>query len=397
MGSDILRLLAKGPHRVTVLNRSEEKAREREKKFLKGLEGSFKRGVISEDIFLERKEYVKFTHRWEDIASSDIVIETVVENYEEKAAVFHQLESVVKRDTVLVTNTSDISIEELAGGLKYQERFCGLHFFYPALLIDLIEIIKWGGTPLELVDFLKDFCLRFDKKAIVVMDGPGSVMNIILAYYYLEALYLLEEGLAFPSKIDELARQFYYLGPCESMDAIGIDFFIAAIGRVLAPGGFLPMHGESSSCFELPAMLAGAMEGFFVPYLFGKLLSQGRFGKHVSKGIYLYQKGKPVDDVPDLYINPLRAVPCENIGDEHIAKRLLYSIFNGSIGSLKRERGSLEELDLGVREVLQMQKGPFSMMRAIGEDKLKEDFDLLARTAGKRFGQKTFEFLNKMP
>ncbi len=395
MGSAIFKWLAAKPFEITVLNRSEDKAMDRKNKFFKGLEGSLRRGTISQSTFLEKKESLKFTHRLEDLSSTGLIIETAFEDYEEKMNIFRQLESVVNRNTILVTNSSNISIEKLAKGLKYQDRFCGLHFFHPVLLIDLVEIIKWSGTPVDLVEALKDFCLRLDKKAIVVTDGPGSVMNSILAHYYMEALSILEEGLALPSKIDELAKQFYYLGPCESMDVIGIDFLITVLGRYPISESPLPMDGRDSPLLEPNGVLENEREGFFIPYLFDKLVSQGRLGKHVSKGLYLYQKGIPVDDLSDFYINPLRVAPHINIpeGDEHIRNRLLYSIFNGSIRSFKRRKASLEDLDEGVKRVLLMQEGPFSMMRAIGENKLRENFEFLARTVGKRFEQTTLQFL----
>jgi 3-hydroxybutyryl-CoA dehydrogenase len=397
MGSSIFRLLAGKPHNITVLMRSEEKAKDREKKFFRGLERSLKRGAITEDEYVRKKESLKFTHRVEDLASADLVTETAVEDYQQKLNIFRKLESVINRKAVLVTNTSSISIEELAQELRYKERFCGLHFFYPVLLIDLVEIIRCADTPMELVSFLKDFCESIDKKPIVVHDAPGSVVNATLAYYYGEALYILEEGLALPSKVDELAKWIFYIGPCESMDVIGIDFFIEALERAATLGSFSPIRWTGSSQMELSKTATGGREGFFVPYLFGKLISENRLGKKVSKGIYLYQREKAVDDEPEFYVNPNRSCSYENIDkdQELIAKRLLYSIFNGSLYSLKKGMSSIEELDFGVKEVLQMKEGPFTMMRAIGMEKLKEEFDFLTRTAGKRFRQTTFEFLNE--
>ncbi len=130
--------------------------------------------------------------------------------------------------------------------------------------------------------------------------------------------------------------------------------------------------------------------------MFKELIAENRLGKEVSKGIYLYQRDQAVDDEPGFYINPARSNPSENISDkeELIAKRLLYSIFNGSLYSLKRGMSSQEELDLGVKEVLHMKEGPFTMMRAMGEHKLREEFHFLTENAGKRFRQTTFDFLS---
>lgn len=399
MGSAIFKLLSGGLDCVTVLDISEEEAKKHEKIFFKRLERSFKRKTITKEAFLKKKGLIKFTHRIEDLASADFIIEAIFENYEEKAAIFRKLESVISPKAVIATNTSSISIEKLAKDLKHKDRFCGLHFFHPVLFIELVEIIRLADTPDELIDFLKDFCLGIGRHAIVVLDAPGSVINAILAYYYVEALYIIEEGLALPSKVDELAKRFFYVGPCESMDVIGIDFFIGALERAATPGSLSPVRWADSSSKEISVEDTGGREGFFVPDLFGRLIEEKRFGKKVSKGIYIYQKDKPVDDLPEFYINPDRyrlydKKPYDKKIDveEFISMRLFYSVLNGSLYSLKKKMSSAEEINLGVKEILQLKQGPFEMMRAVGRDKLKENFDFLARSAGKRFMQSDFDF-----
>jgi 3-hydroxyacyl-CoA dehydrogenase len=397
MGSAIFKLLTNTPHHIFVLNRSEEKAKEREEKFFKGLERSLKRGAISEEMFAKQKGSVKFIHRWEDLATADIVIETATEIYEEKVDIFHRVESVIDKNAVLVTNSSSNPIKALSEELRYQERFCGLHFFHPVLIINLVEIIKWKEDQTELVGFLKDFCNQIGKKSIVVMDQPSSVINSILSYSYVEALYVLEEGLALPSTIDDISKRFFYIGPCESMDTIGFDFFIDALKRVAVPGSILPLYWEGASQAELSETDTGGRGGFHVPKLFWRLLSENRLGRKVSKGLYVYQGDKPVDDAPEFYIDPERYASFGSLSErnELIAKRILYSVFNGSIYSLQREITSLEDLDVGMREVLHMREGPFTMMRRMGQKKVKEDFDFLAQIAGKRFRQTSLEFLNQ--
>lgn len=394
MGSAIFKLLASKHYNIIVLIRSKEKLIDSEKKLFKTLQRSLKRGAITEDDFLRKKESLRFTNRLEDLASMDMVIEIITESCEEKANIFRKLESIVDRNTVLVTNTSSISIESLAGNLKYKERFCGLHFFYPVLLIDLVEIIKWHETKVELIEFLKHFCKQVGKKPIVVLDAPGSVINAILAYYYVESLYILEEGLALPSEIDELAKKFFYIGPCESIDVVGIDFFIGALEKGAASGSLCPIQWTETSQTEISKEDLGGREGFFLPYLFRKLVSENRLGKKVSRGIYLYQGNTPSDDKPEFYINPARSFQSQNISnrDELVAKRLLYSIFNGSIYSLQMGMSSLQELDQGVKEVLHIKEGPFTMMKAMGKQKLKEEFDFLSKNTGKWFEQTSFDF-----
>lgn len=398
MGSAIFKLLANKPHNITVFNRSEEKAKDREEKFFKGLERSLKRGAISEEVFSKQKDSVKFIHRWEDLATANIVIETATESYEEKVDILHKVESVVDKNAVLVTNTSSNSIKALSEELRYKERFCGFHFFYPVLIINLVEIIKWKDDQTELVSFLKDFCNQIGKKSIVVMDQPASVINSILSCSSVEALYILEEGLALPSAIDEISRRFFYIGPCESMDVIGIDFFLGALKRAATPGSAVPINWENPSSAELSETDTGGREGYHVPKLFWRLISENRLGKKVSKGLYLYQGERPVDDLPEFYIDPDQRFPFIETKErnELIAKRILYSMFGGSVYCLQKGWVSLEDLDVGMKEVLHMKEGPFTMMRMIGQKKVKEDFDFLTQNVGGRFRQTNFDFLSQL-
>jgi len=393
MGSAIFKLVGSTPYDVTVLAINREEAEINEKRSLKGLIRSLKRGRLTEEQFRKKRESFRFTHRVEDLANCDFVIEAIFEDYNEKAAVFRKLESVVDEKAVLVTNTSSISIEKLSKELKHRGRFCGLHFFHPVLLLGLVEIIRGSNTSHDLVCFLKDFCKGIGKRGIVVDDAPGSVINAILAYLYVEALYILEEGDVLPSRVDELARRFFYVGPCEAMDVIGMDFFIGALERAATPGSLSPLRWTDEFQAEIPSEDTGGREGFYIPSLFRKLIAENRLGKKVSKGIYLYERDKPLDDVPQFYANPACNTPQVNMEpDELIAKRLLYSILNGAIYSAHRGMSSMEDLDFGVREALLMKEGPFSMMKAMGQDKVRQDFAFLSQNVGKRFRQTDLNF-----
>lgn len=393
MGAAIFRLLSGKPFNVTVLFRTEEKARSNEKKFFRSLERSLKRGSLTRAEFSNKKQAFKFTHRWDDLTLTDLVIETANENYGEKVAIFRRLESVVDKNTALVTNTSSISIEKLANELKYNKRFCGLHFFFPVLLMNLVEIIKWKNTSDDIVDFLRNFCKSINKKSITVVDGPASVINTILCYYYTEALYMLEEGIASPARIDQIAKKIFYIGPCESLDVIGIDFFINGIMTEFFNKNYECLLTEDFQT-ELSSGDSGGREGFHLPYLFRKLLSENRLGKKVSRGIYLYDREKPLDDKPEFYLNPNLPPGEVTISDSEglIEKRLLYSIFSGCLYSYRQKMATLEDLDFGIKEVLHTKEGPFTMMKRSGYQKLKEEFEFLTENVGTRFNQANFDF-----
>ena len=387
MGLAIFRLLAAKHYKITVLAIDEAEARASEKKCIKWLNRSLRRKKISDDDVKKKKESLRFTHHIEDLSSSAMVIEAIFEDYDEKANLFRRLESVVDRKTVLVTNTSSLSIEQLAGQLKHRDRFCGLHFFYPVVIIKLIEIIRSTDTSDHLVGFLLEFCKDIDMRAIVVNDAPGSMVNFVLAHYYVEALYILEEGRALPSEIDAVAKKYFYIGPCESLDVIGIDFFVAALTNIM--GEFLGTGSDGNPT------ISGIREGYYLPYLFDRLVAEKRVGKKAAMGIYLYQRDKALDDVPEFYINPERKGAIGNTPstDDILERRLLYSVYNGSLYCLKQKMSTLREVDTGIKEVLLMEEGPCTMMRRIGKDALVENFGLLAQHVGRRFTNNQFDFL----
>ncbi len=395
MGAPIFRLIASRSYEVTVVLRDREKAKKQEKKYFRGLERSLRRGAVTEDEYLRQKKCIRFTDRLEDLARADLVIEAVIENYQEKVDIFGRLESIVRRDAALVSNTSFLSIAELARTLKHRERFCGLHFFYPVLLIGLVEIIRADDTPDDLVRVLKEFCGRIGKQSIVVSDTPGSVINFILGFLYIEALYILGEGLALPSKIDDLAKRVFYVGPCESIDVIGIDLMYRLFESIFTPESLAFSYSSSASRTDLLEKFREDLGSIYVPLIFKKLRAENRLGKRVSKGIYLYEKDGAIESPPEYYSNSerFRAVNDPAETDELIAMRLLYSIFNGSLYFLKKKNSSMEELNLGVKEILHMKEGPFSMMRTIGKKKVQENFDFLTLSQGERFRQKNLDLL----
>ena len=393
MGSGIFKLLAGKDFDITVYVRKEERRRKYEDKYLKGLERACKRGRITREQLEEKKSRIQFTSDYKDLEDSDLVIETAVEDFDQKSLIFAKLEEVTGRDSVLVTNTSSISIGKLARSFRYPDRFCGFHFFYPIPLINLVEIVKASNTSPETIDFLKDLSARIGKLSITVRDAPGSVINAILAYYYAEALYLLEEGWLPPSRIDELAKRYFYVGPCESIDVIGVDFFVHALQIGSTPEGLCPIVLDRE-VGEISPEAVGGREGFHVPRLLPKLIAENRLGRKVSRGIFLYDREKPVDDILEFYRDPDRANPGQAQQDEELAAmRLLYAVFNGTLFSLYKQMATPEDLDTGVREILQMEVGPLSMIKMWGVEEVRKNFEFLESRVGKRFSQKGLELL----
>jgi len=170
--------------------------------------------------------HLSIAHKLEDI-KADLVIEAVVEKLDVKQQLFRVLENSSK-GSILASNTSSLSITEIAAGLKNPERFVGLHFFNPAALMNLVEVVRGTSTDESVMSIMMGFSKSLNKTAVLVKDSPGFIVNRVARHYYVEALKLLEEGVASHEQIDRLLRNAgFKMGPFELMDLIGMDINFA--------------------------------------------------------------------------------------------------------------------------------------------------------------------------
>jgi 3-hydroxyacyl-CoA dehydrogenase/enoyl-CoA hydratase/3-hydroxybutyryl-CoA epimerase len=209
----------------------------------------------------------------------DLVIEAIIEDMGIKKKVFSELEKEVAEDAIVTSNTSSLSVEEMATALEKPERFAGLHFFNPVNKMPLVEIIRHSKVSDETIDSLYKWALDSKKTPIIVNDGPGFLVNRILMPFINEAGYLLEEGVPVED-IDRAVLNFGMpMGPCRLMDEVGIDVLVK-VGKIMNDG-----LGERAKPSELSA----------------KIAELGFYGKKSSKGIYLYDgKGKQGDVNPEV-------------------------------------------------------------------------------------------------
>ncbi len=158
------------------------------------------------------------------LAGCDIVIEAIVENLEIKHALFESLERVCKTDAILATNTSSISVTALAACLQKPERFAGLHFFNPAHIMKLVEVVRGTLTSEATVNACVDFAKDLGKTPIVAKDVPGFVVNRVARNFYNEAQRIVMENAASIPQVDTLMKALgFKMGPFELMDLIGVD------------------------------------------------------------------------------------------------------------------------------------------------------------------------------
>jgi 3-hydroxyacyl-CoA dehydrogenase/enoyl-CoA hydratase/3-hydroxybutyryl-CoA epimerase len=201
---------------------------------------------------------------------ADFALEAVVEDLDVKRRVFAELEVRMRADAVLATNTSSLSVSELANGLQVPERFCGVHFFNPVHRMPLVEIVRGARTGDATIVTAVALARRLGKTPVVVRDAPGFVVNRILMPYLREAMHLLEEGYIV-HEIDASMRRFGMpMGPFEVLDEVGIDVAHKAAGVLV-------------KAFPDRMTTAPALE---------KLLAAGRLGKKSGRGFYRHRGRK---------------------------------------------------------------------------------------------------------
>jgi 3-hydroxybutyryl-CoA dehydrogenase len=155
---------------------------------------------------------------------ADLVIEAVIENLEIKQKIFHEIEKINERHCILATNTSSIPVTRIASVLKHPQRLAGLHFFNPAPVMKLVEIVRGAATDASTIALLENVCQRLGKQVVLVQDSPGFIVNRVARHYYLESLKIAEEQVADFGTIDALMKSTgFKMGPFELMDLIGID------------------------------------------------------------------------------------------------------------------------------------------------------------------------------
>ncbi len=221
---------------------------------------------------------------------AELAIEAVPEDLQLKRRVFREL-SALPRTTLLATNTSSLSVSEIAEAAGDPQRVVGMHFFNPAAAMQLIEIVRGERTSDDAIARARAYAERFEKTAVVAADTPGFIVNRVARPYYLQALHAYEAGVASFEALDRLARGAgFRMGPFELMDLIGLDVNFATTRSVYERTGL-----------ERLAPVA----------LQAQLVRQGRLGRKIGSGFYEYAEGRPKRNDPT---EPVADIREERIG-----------------------------------------------------------------------------------
>lgn len=247
MGIGIAQIASTSNCNVFIFDQNKSACQQALKKLEKVLTRLIEKGKISpikKDSILSN---IKIVESLESMKDSDLIIEAIVENSAVKKEIFCQIESIVSNDCVLATNTSSISITSLASCLKNPIRFIGIHFFNPAPIMPLVEIIPALQTNSKLVKEIHQLLLNWNKKPVVAKDTPGFIVNRIARPFYSEALRIYEEQIADFKTIDFAMKHIggFRMGPFELMDFIGNDVNYAVTESVFKAFYYDPRYKPS--------------------------------------------------------------------------------------------------------------------------------------------------------
>ncbi|ASA22881.1 3-hydroxyacyl-CoA dehydrogenase family protein [Paenibacillus donghaensis] len=213
----------------------------------------------------------KVTH-FAELSSCDMVIETITEDLEAKQKVFNQLDQVCPSHIILASNTSTLSLTELASSTMYPERVIGMHFIYPVAKVDLVEIVRGLKTSDATFEDTKAFVDEIvEKKGVMIYESPGFVTSRLICLFINEALHVLQEGVATPEDIDDAMRigyQFQY-GPFEMADRFGLDSVLAALEQMFREYGELKYRPST---------------------ILKKMVRAGQLGMKSGEGFFKYDK-----------------------------------------------------------------------------------------------------------
>lgn len=230
MGCGIAQTCAQAEHDVINVDLS-EKAIEKAKGTLKKIfEGKVAKGKISLEQMGEVLSRIEFSNKFEDVKGCEIIIEAVPENIQIKKDVFSKLDQVADENTILISNTSGLSISEIAASTNRPNKVMGVHFFYPAPVMKLVELIRGIATDNNTYETVRNFAIDIGKQIVDAPEYPGFIVNRVLVPMQNEAAFLVMEGCK-PEDVDKAMKlgANFPMGPLELTDFVGIDVMLATM------------------------------------------------------------------------------------------------------------------------------------------------------------------------
>lgn len=339
MGAGIAQVAATAEHDVYIYDNNPASLEKAKNNLIASLSKLVEKQKLTKEQANSIQSKSHFISQLSSFSNCDLIIEAIIENLEVKQKVFSELESLVSETCVLATNTSSLSIASIASACKNPSRFLGIHFFNPATLMPLVEIIPGIATQTNLVNEIKKLIDSWGKVTVITKDTPGFIVNRVARPFYSEALRIYEEGIADLATIDWAMKEFggFKMGPFELMDLIGHDVNYVVTETVWKQFYFDPK---------------------FKPALTQKrLLEAGFLGRKTGRGFYDYNSPLPEPEKD------------ETLGKQ-ICHRVVCMLINEAADALYFNITGKEDIDIAMTKGVNYPKGLLKWADEIGIEKV---------------------------
>ena len=354
MGSGIAQIASQAGHDVVLFDFSQEALTFSSSKLQKVMNRLIEKGKVTSDESIAIQERIVRTTMVTSLKDCDLIIEAVVEDLEVKKRVFKSIEEIASKEAIIASNTSSLSITSLASFCAHPDRVVGLHFFNPAPLMPLVEIIPALQTNRDLPKHLTDLMRKWGKSPVIAKDTPGFIVNRVARPFYGEALRILDEGLADVSTIDSAMRQSgFRMGPFQLMDLIGHDVNYSVTESVFRSFYYDPRYMPSITQL--------------------KLVEAGWLGRKSGRGFYNYNEENEATDVPG-QLDP-------NVQIE-ISERIISMLINEAADAVYLGIASAEDVDTAMLKGVNYPKGLLIWAEEMGLQKVVHIIDALRDTYG---------------
>jgi 3-hydroxybutyryl-CoA dehydrogenase len=355
MGAGIAQIAATKGHEVYLYDSFDGAIETAENKLKKILNRMVEKKRITQQENIEILERINFTKEITEVSGSELVIEAIIENLEIKQKVFTEIESLVDKDCIIASNTSSLSIASIASSCKNAERVVGIHFFNPAPLMPLVEIIPAVQTSEDTLNKAKSIIDSWKKETVVAKDTPGFIVNRVARPFYGEAIKIYEEGVADFATIDWALKEIggFRMGPFQLMDYIGNDINYTVTETVFTAFYFDSRYKPS--------------------FTQKRMMEAGYLGRKSGRGYYNYANKIP------------RANEDRVLGKK-ILWRILAMLINEAADALFLNIATKEDIDLAMTKGVNYPKGLLAWADEIGVDNVLQQLeDLQAEYSEDRY------------
>lgn len=348
MGLGIAQTASASGHKVKLYDNNPDALLKAKKNLQTSLSKLVEKQKLTESAAKSLFDNISFVNELASFSGCELIIEAIVENLQVKKNVFQELEKIVSSECILASNTSSLSITSISSACKLPGRVIGIHFFNPATLMPLVEIIPGLATETNVIDLSRKVIDSWKKITVLAKDTPGFIVNRVARPYYSEALRIYEEGIADMASIDHAMKNIggFKMGPFELMDMIGHDVNYIVTETVWTQFYFDPK---------------------FKPAISQKRLLEGGFlGRKSGKGFYEYNG--------DFTLPPNTA---NEQTSNQIFLRILCMLINEAADTLYLKIAGREDIDLAMTKGVNYPKGLLKWADEIGIEKVVRELNTL--------------------